>query len=89
MYVFPLPLDYCGSHDEDILATNRILSVQNAEEAAELKKKRAFRKFSYRGIDLDQSVSPILFPSSKTKQLPMNSDTSLQQTPRPLLRTAP
>jgi len=26
----------------------------NAEEAAELKKKRAFRKFSYRGIDLDQ-----------------------------------
>ncbi|KAF2397461.1 hypothetical protein EJ06DRAFT_584396 [Trichodelitschia bisporula] len=25
----------------------------NAEEAAELKKKRAFRKFSYRGIDLD------------------------------------
>ncbi|KAF2118586.1 40s ribosomal protein-like protein S15 [Lophiotrema nucula] len=26
----------------------------NAEEAAELKKKRAFRKFSYRGVDLDQ-----------------------------------
>nr|POF26285.1 40s ribosomal protein s15 [Quercus suber] len=26
----------------------------NAEEAAELKKKRAFRKFSYRGIDLDE-----------------------------------
>ncbi|KAL8746418.1 MAG: hypothetical protein Q9190_001555 [Brigantiaea leucoxantha] len=26
----------------------------NAEEAAELKKKRTFRKFSYRGIDLDQ-----------------------------------
>ncbi|KAF9633514.1 putative 40s ribosomal protein s15 protein [Lasiodiplodia theobromae] len=26
----------------------------NAEEAAELKRKRAFRKFSYRGIDLDQ-----------------------------------
>ncbi|KAK9773657.1 putative 40S ribosomal protein S15 [Seiridium cardinale] len=25
----------------------------NAEEAAELKKKRQFRKFSYRGIDLD------------------------------------
>ncbi|RNJ59103.1 ribosomal protein S15 [Verticillium nonalfalfae] len=25
----------------------------NAEEAAELKKKRAFRKFSYRGIDLE------------------------------------
>ena len=28
--------------------------TQNAEEAAELKKKRTFRKFSYRGIDLDQ-----------------------------------
>ena len=26
----------------------------NAEEAAELKKKRTFRKFSFRGIDLDQ-----------------------------------
>lgn len=26
----------------------------NAEEAAELKKKRTFRKFSYRGVDLDQ-----------------------------------
>jgi hypothetical protein len=31
---------------------------QNAEEAAEIKKKRAFRKFSYRGIDLDQYASP-------------------------------
>lgn len=30
--------------------------MQNAEEAAELKKKRTFRKFSYRGIDLDQYV---------------------------------
>jgi small subunit ribosomal protein S15e len=27
---------------------------QDAEAAAEIKKKRAFRKFSYRGIDLDQ-----------------------------------
>ncbi|KAJ5232555.1 hypothetical protein N7468_005511 [Penicillium chermesinum] len=26
----------------------------NAEEAAEIKKRRQFRKFSYRGIDLDQ-----------------------------------
>ncbi|QGI89908.1 hypothetical protein CEK26_001123 [Fusarium fujikuroi] len=25
----------------------------DAEQAAELKRKRAFRKFSYRGIDLD------------------------------------
>lgn len=31
--------------------------MQNAEEAAELKKKRTFRKFSYRGIDLDQYVA--------------------------------
>ena len=30
--------------------------LQNAEEAAELKKRRAFRKFSYRGIDLDKYV---------------------------------
>ncbi|GAB7352750.1 hypothetical protein MBLNU459_g3101t2 [Dothideomycetes sp. NU459] len=29
-------------------------SEYNAEEAAELKRKRAFKKFSYRGIDLDQ-----------------------------------
>jgi len=27
--------------------------MQNAEEAAEIKRKRTFRKFSYRGIDLD------------------------------------
>jgi len=35
--------------------THELTSVylQNAEEAAELKKKRTFRKFSYRGIDLD------------------------------------
>jgi hypothetical protein len=40
---------------------------QNAEEAAELKKKRQFRKFSYRGIDLDAYVSPICsFPDSRT-----------------------
>lgn len=32
-------------------------TIQNAEEAAELKKRRTFRKFSYRGIDLDQYVS--------------------------------
>lgn len=31
--------------------------IQNAEEAAELKKKRTFRKFSYRGVDLDQYVA--------------------------------
>lgn len=30
-----------------------LATLQNAEEAAELKKKRTFRKFSYRGIDLD------------------------------------
>jgi small subunit ribosomal protein S15e len=31
---------------------------QNAEEAAEIKKKRTFRKFTYRGIDLDTYVVP-------------------------------
>jgi small subunit ribosomal protein S15e len=31
-----------------------LVSSQNAEEAAELKKKRTFRKFSFRGVDLDQ-----------------------------------
>jgi hypothetical protein len=31
--------------------------MQDPEAAAELKKKRAFRKFSYRGIDLDQYVA--------------------------------
>lgn len=36
----------------------RLFRIQNAEEAAELKKKRQFRKFSYRGIDLDAYVKP-------------------------------
>ncbi|RMZ79465.1 hypothetical protein DV738_g3408, partial [Chaetothyriales sp. CBS 135597] len=36
--------------------------ASNAEEAAELKKKRTFRKFSYRGIDLDQLLD---LPSSQ------------------------
>jgi hypothetical protein len=31
---------------------------QNAEQAAEIKKKRTFRTFSYRGIDLEQYASP-------------------------------
>lgn len=31
--------------------------MQDPEAAAELKKKRTFRKFSYRGIDLDQYVA--------------------------------
>jgi small subunit ribosomal protein S15e len=43
----------------------------NAEEAAELKKKRTFRKFSYRGIDLDKYVlsRPWLFASQNPKSL--------------------
>lgn len=42
--------------------------MQNAEEAAEIKKKRTFRKFSYRGIDLDQYVAttPRLSDEQKT-----------------------
>jgi len=31
--------------------------MQDAEAAAEIKKKRTFRKFQYRGIDLDQYVA--------------------------------
>jgi hypothetical protein len=38
-------------------------SPQDAVEAAEIKKKRTFRKFSYRGIDLDQyAPSPHTHP---------------------------
>jgi len=33
-------------------------SFQNAAEAAEIKKKRTFRKFSYRGVDLEQYALP-------------------------------
>jgi hypothetical protein len=40
--------------------------LQNAEEAAEIKKKRAFRKFSYRGIDLDQYAQPQNHPLHHT-----------------------
>jgi small subunit ribosomal protein S15e len=35
--------------------------MQDAEAAAELKKRRTFRKFSYRGIDLDQYVLATIF----------------------------
>jgi small subunit ribosomal protein S15e len=38
-----------------------LVSSQNAEEAAELKKKRTFRKFSFRGVDLDQWVCCRIF----------------------------
>ena len=42
----------------DVDGLTRLFLIQNAEEAAELKKKRQFRKFSYRGIDLDAYVNP-------------------------------
>jgi hypothetical protein len=41
---------------ESIILT--CFSFQNAAEAAEIKKKRAFRKFSYRGVDLEQYALP-------------------------------
>lgn len=49
----------------------------------ELKKKRTFRKFSYRGIDLDQYAAPhcLLHPPLLL--------TTVRQTPRPLIRTTP
>ncbi len=36
-----------------------IFYLQDPVEAAEIKKRRTFRKFSYRGIDLDQYVAYI------------------------------
>ncbi|KAH7023155.1 ribosomal protein S19-domain-containing protein [Ilyonectria destructans] len=43
-----------GRSANSLNTTTAIMADEyNAEEAAELKKKRAFRKFSYRGIDLD------------------------------------
>ncbi|OQD98223.1 hypothetical protein PENVUL_c074G08815 [Penicillium vulpinum] len=46
----------------------------NAEEAAEIKKRRQFRKFSYRGIDLDQYV-PIV--NHRTLGYPFAASASL------------
>lgn len=40
--------------------------MQNPEEAAEIKKKRTFRKFSYRGIDLDQYVLTLRLLDART-----------------------
>lgn len=38
------------------MGADNAFNGQNAEEAAEIKKRRTFRKFSYRGIDLDKYV---------------------------------
>ncbi|PWI74240.1 40S ribosomal protein S15 [Purpureocillium lilacinum] len=47
-------IDGDGSDGEFENSNTAIMADEyNAEEAAELKKRRAFRKFSYRGIDLD------------------------------------
>ena len=95
--------DYVRSHRsrENVHLKTRSLTstfTQNAEEAAELKKKRTFRKFSYRGIDLDQYVSTlhsaILQPPIPQIYLPTSSlhlaaNPHPNQTPRPLLRTTP
>jgi small subunit ribosomal protein S15e len=45
----------------DRWARTTLIFFQNAEEAAELKKKRTFRKFSFRGVDLDQWVHSRIF----------------------------
>jgi len=45
-------------HRKPTLTSTAIMADEyDAVEAAEIKKKRAFRKFSYRGIDLDQYAS--------------------------------
>ena len=75
---------------------SRLQKLTRVPPNTELKKKRTFRKFSYRGIDLDQyvflSVSPSFYSTRtsafSTLCVPLPSDTdSWAQTPRPLLRT--
>ena len=53
-----------SEHDTDVII------LQNAEEAAELKKKRQFRKFSYRGIDLDAYVLSLPDEPPKPNSIP-------------------
>jgi hypothetical protein len=62
--------------------------TQNAEEAAELKKKRTFRKFSYRGIDLDQYVSPLTHLQHPFKQ-PISAITRISSNMTPDSSTSP
>ena len=72
------------------LPTTILTTRQNAEEAAELKKKRTFRKFSYRGIDLDQYVQSsnrIPKPSSPSQATLLT--TQSMQTPRPSVQRTP
>ncbi|TVY44608.1 40S ribosomal protein S15 [Lachnellula subtilissima] len=65
IYLFLLHLHHCkpasSRRDESVYPSllrrtiaNARFPQQDAEAAAEIKKKRTFRKFSYRGIDLDQ-----------------------------------
>jgi len=49
----------------------------NAEEAAELKKKRTFRKFSYRGIDLEAYVIPELTAFSANAAVGRTGDSTV------------
>ena len=67
-------------------------ATQNADEAAELKKKRTFRKFSYRGIDLDQYGYSLRLdfqlPRSFSRRQVPPAHLTHNQTPRPILRTA-
>lgn len=52
------------------------MDTQNAEEAAEIKKKRTFRKFSYRGVDLDAYVFRLFsIPSSTTTETNLDGRT--------------
>ena len=70
--------------------TNCYFIQQNAEEAAEIKKRRAFRKFSYRGVDLDQYVEPFILgtfrnatrahlerSSKSLTKIPLTTDSSI------------
>ena len=61
-YVSCQPTIQCLSIERNPFQRNpqadNVFAQQNAAEAAEIKKKRAFRKFSYRGVDLEQYDLP-------------------------------
>lgn len=54
-------LEYLSRNDQTLVAlpstiANMADTEYNAEEAAEIKKRRAFKKFQFRGVDLEKYV---------------------------------
>ena len=69
------------SHDWGTIdgPTRRLSELRLIMFNIELKKKRTFRKFSYRGIDLDQYATlAVLYTSLPLTNVPQDSSTSLQ-----------